>query len=151
MLLCPPFVSMLFCGSTITEFERVLDRVVVGDCDALSSVQPSSALSSSSPTSKWTVGCASGEGSLTLAECAGGFLASLFAVLRTFLDDDWRARWPLEWFLRMPVVPCCWCAPLTMAPDEAWRLKLGRGLLGADVEPEWLRWWCRAAPAPSPP
>lgn len=38
----PTPLCAILCGSTMTELDRVFERVVVGDCDALSSVHPSS-------------------------------------------------------------------------------------------------------------
>ena len=67
-----------------------------------------------------------------------------------FFTEPWRGRWPLDWFLRSNVV--VFVAFFTMTPEEALRLKPGRGLLGAEMElPECDRRWCLAAECPSPP
>lgn len=77
--------SAALCGSKTTELERVFDRVVVGDWDALSSVQPSSCPSSSA-TSKWTVGCSSSEED-SRSRALPGLIRERFGGAISLLDD----------------------------------------------------------------
>jgi hypothetical protein len=136
--------AALCCASSMTELERVLDRVVVGDCDALSSVHPPSS-SSSLGMSKWTAACGSGE---LCRDRVGVASARLEGALSLFFSACFACpcrggRCPLEWFLRRFA---CWLFALTMAPEDAWRLTPGRacGLLGAEIElPDCERRWCR--------
>lgn len=85
------FSASLCCASSTTELERVFDRVVVGDCDALSSVQPSSppsaspsSSSSSSPTSKWTAAWGSGEDGRDLFGFASDRFGGAISLLEAF-------------------------------------------------------------------
>lgn len=142
----------------MTEFWRVVERVVAGDCEALSSVQSLSSLSSSTPRSKrtpaWSI-----SGELLrrgLAEAPPPTVAALLVLPRLVkgsrsllrlwrcmaLDEAWRGKWPLEWFLRN------WACDVlreTTAAD-ALRFKAGRAAASAvevEVEPvDRVRWWC---------
>jgi hypothetical protein len=113
------------------EFARVFDRVVVGDCDVLSSVQALSSFSSS-PMSKCTVGC-SGGGLCRVA--FPGFISDRFGGATSLFDDfsmvlACRGRWPLEWFFFRVVCDVF----RTMPIEDAFRFTCGRGLLLCGVE-----------------